>query len=49
MFPAEIPMMLNSLAKETSGRPAVNQGISLMNLFNEEIIDKFAESARGGF
>ena len=49
MFPAEKPMILNSLAREISGRPTVNQGISLTNLFNEEIIDKIAESAWGRF
>ena len=38
------PMILNSLARETSGIPTVNQGISLTNLFNEEIIEKIAAS-----
>ena len=45
MFPAEKPMILNSLAREIRGNPTINQGISLTNLFNEDVIDKIAESA----
>ena len=44
MFPAENPMILNSLAREITGHPTINQGISLTNLFNEDVIDKIAES-----
>ena len=29
IFPAEKPMILNSLAREISGRPTVNQGICI--------------------
>ena len=49
MFPAEKPMILNSLAREITGHPTINQGISLTNLFNEDVIDKIAESAWGRF
>ena len=45
MFPAEKPMILNSLAREITGHPTINQRISLANLFNEDVIDKIAESA----
>ena len=44
MFQAEKPMILNSLAREITGHPTINQGISLTNLFNEDVIDKIAES-----
>ena len=49
MFPAEKPMILNSLAREITGHPTINQGISLTNIFNEDVIDKIAESAWGRF
>ena len=49
MFPAEKPMILNSLAREITGHRTINQGISLTNLFNEDVIDKVAESAWGRF
>ena len=49
MFPAEKPMTLNSLAKEITGHPSINQGISLTNLFNEDVIGKIAEFAWGRF
>ena len=49
MFPAENPMILNSLAREITGHLTINQGISLTNLFNKEVIDKIAESAWGRF
>ena len=45
MFFAGKPILLNSLAKEITGHPTINQGISLTNLFNEDVIDKIAESA----
>ena len=48
MFPAEKPMILNSISREISGRLTVNQGISLTNLFNEGIIDKIAEAKGQG-
>ena len=47
MFPAEKPMVLNSLAREITGHATYNQGISLTNLFNEDAIDKIAESPWG--
>ena len=49
MFPAEKSMILNSLAGEITGHPTINQGILLTNLFNQEVIDKIAESACGRF
>ena len=49
MFPAEKPMILNSLAREITGHPTINQGISLTNLFNEDVIDQIAEYAWGRF
>ena len=49
MFPAEKPMIFNSLAREITGLPTINQGISLKNFFNQEVIDKVAESAWGRF
>ena len=49
MFPVEKPIILNSLAREISGHPAINQGISLTNLFNEDVIDKIAQLAWGRF
>ena len=49
MFPAEKPMILNSLAREITGHQTINQGIPLTNLFNEDVIDKIAESAEGRF
>ena len=42
-------MILNSLAREITGHPTINQGISLTNLFNEDLIDKIAESGWGRF
>ena len=47
MFPAEQPMFPNSLARKITGHPTINQGISLTNLFNQEVIDKITESAWG--
>ena len=38
-----------SLAREIRGHPTINQGISLTNLFNQEVIDKIAKSAWGRF
>ena len=49
MFPAENPIILNSLAREITGHPTINQGISLTNLFNEDVIDRIAEPAWGRF
>ena len=49
IFPAEKPMILNSLAREITGDPTINQEISLSKLFNEDVIDKIAESAWGRF
>ena len=49
MFPAEKPIILNSLARETTGHPTIHQGKSLTNLLNQEVIDKTAESAWGRF
>ena len=49
MFPAEKQIILNSLAREITGHPTINQGISLSNLFNKDVIDKIAESAWGRF
>ena len=49
MFPAEKSMILNYLAREIKGHPTINQGISLTNLFNQEVIDKIVESAGGRF
>ena len=43
MFPAEKTMILNSLAREITGNPTINQGISLTNLFNQKVIDKISE------
>ena len=40
-------MILNSLAREITGNPTINQEISLTNLFNEDVIDKIAEFAWG--
>ena len=42
-------MILNSLARRIKGHPTINQGILLTNLFNQEVIDKIAESAWGRF
>ena len=49
MFPAEKPMILNSLARGITGHPTINQGISLTTSFSEDVIDKIAESAWGRF
>ena len=49
LFPAAKPMILNSLAREITGYPTINQGISLTSLFNKDVIDKIAESAWGRF
>ena len=49
MFPAEKSIILNSSAREITGHPTINQGISLTNLFNEDVIDKIDESAWGRF
>ena len=43
MIPEEKPTILNSLAREITGHPTINQGISLTSLFNEDVIDKIAE------
>ena len=42
-------MILYFLAREMTGHPTINQGISLMNLFNEDVIEKISESAWGRF
>ena len=49
MFPAEKPMILNSLATEITGHPTINQGMSLTNSFNQDVLDKISESAWGRF
>ena len=49
MFTAKKPMILNSLAREITRHITINQGISLTNLFNEDVIDKIAESGWGRF
>ena len=49
MFPAGKPMILNSLAREITGHPTINQGILLTYLFNQEVIDNIAESDWGRF
>ena len=49
MFPAEKPMILNFLAREITGHPTINQGISLTNLFHQEVIGKIVESTWGRF
>ena len=49
MFPAGKPMILNSLAREITGHPTINQGISLTNFLNEDVIYKIAESAWSRF
>ena len=49
MSPAEKPMIFNYLARKITGNPTINQGISLTNLYNEDVIDKVAESAWGRF
>ena len=33
-------MFFNSLATEITGHPIINQGISLIHLFNDNVIDK---------
>ena len=40
MFIAEKRMILNYSAREITRHPNINHGISLRNVFNEEIIDK---------
>ena len=49
MFPAEKPAILNSLAREILGQSNINHKISLMNLLDEETLDKIAQSAWGRF
>ena len=45
MFPAEKPNVLNSLAWEILGHSNVNDKVSLMDLLDEETLNKIAESA----
>ena len=40
MFPAEKPMVLNSLARGAMGQSVVNQEMSLMNLMDEKTLNK---------
>ena len=49
IFPAEKPMILNSSAREITGNPTINQGISLKNLSNQDVIDKIVKSAWSKF
>ena len=42
-------MIRNSISREITGYPTISRGISLTNLFNEDVIDKIAESAWGRF
>ena len=42
-------MILNSSAREITGHPTINQGISLTNLFNKDVIGRIAESAWSRF
>ena len=44
-FPLEKPALLNSLARGMTGKSTVNQGGTLLNLFNQEEIEQLAESA----
>ena len=45
-FPLEKPALLNSLARGMTGKSTVNQGGTLLNLFNQEEIEQLAEGAR---
>ena len=49
MFPTEKPNVLNSLAREILGHSNINDKVSLMNLLNEDTLNKIAESAWGRF
>ena len=42
-------MIFNSLSRVIIGHLTINQGISLTNLFDDNVIDKIAESAWGRF
>ena len=44
-FPLEKPALLNTIARGMIGKATVNQGGSLVNLFNQEEMEKLAEGA----
>lgn len=44
-FPLEKPALLNSLVRGMTGKATVNQGGSLVNLFNQEEMEKLAQGA----
>ena len=44
MFPAEKPMILNSLARGIIGQSTLNQEASLLNLLDQEAIENIAHS-----
>ena len=44
MFPAEKPMILNSLVRGIMGQSTLNQGVSLLNLLDEETMEKIAHT-----
>lgn len=49
MFPAAKPTILNTIARGAMGQSVKNQGVSLINIFDEETTDKIAQSAWGRF
>lgn len=49
MFPAEKPMVLNTLGRGFSGYDISNKKMTIMNLMDEETLDKIASSAWGKF
>ena len=49
MFPAEKPIVLNTIARGIMGHATLNQGASLINLLDEKTLNKIAESAWGKF
>ena len=49
MFPAEKPMVLNTIARGSMGHATLDQGTSLINLLDEKTLNKIAESAWGKF
>ena len=45
MFPAERTAVLNTFARTITGHPTLHQGASLMNLLDEETLEKLSASA----
>ena len=49
MFPTEKSIVLNTIARGSMGHATLNQGASLINLLDENTLNKRAESACGKF